>query len=128
MRSGSARRFVVLWWLLVALLPLRAWAGVVMHLPGVAGVQAHADAAPPCHAHADGLATPADAAAERLAGAPHDADGVACTLCDLCHGSAAVIAAPVFDPATGPAQALPSAVPSPAPQVDPTPLYRPPRG
>jgi hypothetical protein len=140
MNLRSARRVVVLGWVLLALLPLRAWAGVAMHLPGASGAQGLAEAAPPCHGHAaarddargDASASHGDASASHAAhgdaSASHTTDDTACTLCDLCHGSAAVIAVPAFDPGPCRAQAPALAVPSSVLQVDPAPLYRPPRG
>ncbi len=113
----------MLWWVLLALLPLRAWAGVVMHLPGDPGAPAYAEAASPCHGHATGRDD-----AHGDSPASHASDDTACTLCDLCHGNAAVVAEPAFGPGTCRAQAPAVAVPSSALQVDPAPLYRPPRG
>ena len=113
----------MLGWVLLALLPLRAWAGVVMHLPGDPGAPVHAEAASPCHGHAADLAD-----AHGNPSASHAAGDTACTLCDLCHGSVAVVAVSAFGPGPCRAQAPALAVPSSTPQVDPAPLYRPPRG
>jgi hypothetical protein len=76
--------FVVLW-IALALLPLRGFANVVMHLPA----QDAGTAAMPCHGAMD---SPAGAAAETAMTAGADADGSAnaCAMCDLCHGASAV--------------------------------------
>ena len=88
------RRLTGAWLLgvLMALLPLRGWAEVLMHTGGHAPAQAHAAEAatwmPPCHA-----ATAEEAGAEASGGAsaetsPTAESGQACSLCALCHATA----------------------------------------
>lgn len=111
---SSRKAFVVLW-LLLALLPLRGWAGTLMHLP--APETAAASVAMPCHG---------EVAGDEADASPTSADASTCSLCDLCHGVAAL---PASAPAPeGPFGETPPATGSPAPlQVVPAPLYRPPR-
>jgi hypothetical protein len=88
------RRLTGAWLLgvLLALLPLRGWAEVLMHTGGhAAGQSQAADAAawmPPCHA-----AMAEEAGAEARGGAsgetpPTTESGQACSLCALCHATA----------------------------------------
>jgi len=103
------RSSLLVLWLLLALLPLRGWAHLSMHLPA-------ADTAvmAPCHG--------AEAAA-----ADPSATSQPCTLCDICHGAMlpwSDSAAPGKDRR---AQALPDAVPQAAPPAEPDALFRPPR-
>ena len=111
----SSRRVFVVLWLLLALLPLRGWAGAVTHLP--APDTAAASEAMPCHG---------EVAGDEVDASPTSAAASACSLCDLCHGVAAL---PASSPAPeGPFGEVPAATGSPAPlQVVPAPLYRPPR-
>jgi hypothetical protein len=97
-------------WLLLALLPLRALAGTVMHLP--TGEPAHATAAMPCHGDAGEPAAAADEAA--------------CVLCDLCHGAAGLLASAPAAAGQPRSQALPHAPPRPPADVVPRSLERPP--
>jgi hypothetical protein len=107
--SRSVRRTSwVLLWLMLALLPLRGWANLTMHLPAT-----DTPVMAPCH----GEASPAAA----------DPAGEACTLCDVCHGAvllAVDLAPPGHDRR---AQTLPAAAPQPAPAAEPDALFRPPR-
>jgi hypothetical protein len=101
---------LVLLWLLLALLPMRGWANLTMHLP----VQ-DAAAVAPCHgAEGQSAADPADTPAP-------------CTLCDVCHGAMLLpaCAAPQHGDRRG--QPLPAAVPLAAQSAEPETLFRPPR-
>ena len=102
------RRLFALLYLLLALLPLRGWSAVVMHLPG-----APAAATAPCHAgeaRADGdVATP-------------------CVLCDLCHGAALPGAAGADTGAGAPSQRVRAGPLPPLAPGEPDPVFRPPRG
>jgi cytochrome c5 len=103
---------MMLLWLLFALLPLRAWAGVTMHLP-------EASSSAPCHADMQ-------AAAEGAADDPA-ADNTACSLCSVCHGGA-LPAAPAATPVQQhAAQTVPTARPGVPPRRDPDALFKPPR-
>ena len=96
---------VVLVWMLLALLPVRGWATLVMQLPpstqNVAMAKQHGQA--PCHDMAAGSASTAAAA---------DAAGIGshagCSMCDLCHSAAACNA-----------QSTPSAAPNGVARVQP---------
>ena len=121
----QTRRFTGAWLLgvLLALLPLRGWAEVLMHTGGhAAGQSQAADPAawmPPCHAAMDeeaGAEASGHASeAETQAAEP----GQACSLCALCHATAlcasectvepspAVTAAPTSAPAGHGPPALP---------------------
>lgn len=107
--NSSLRRYSLLMlWLLLALLPLRGWAHLSMHLPAT-----DTTAMAPCHG--------AEAAADPTA------PSQVCTLCDICHGAMlpwADNAAPSKDRR---AQALPAAAPRAAPASEPDTLFRPPR-
>ena len=95
---------------MLALLPLRGWANLAMHLP----TPAHAAVAvAPCHG--DAARAKADAAAKT------------CSLCELCHGALLPLAgiAPLAENRR--AQALPVALTRAAPQAEPDDLFRPPR-
>ncbi len=109
--TSSLRRFsLVLLWLLFALLPLRGWANLTMHLP----VQG-APVAAPCHGgEGQSAAEPADAS-------------TTCTLCDVCHGAVLLRAGSTPQHSDRRAQPLPVAVAVAAPAVVPDGLYRPPR-
>lgn len=79
-------------WMLLALLPVRGWATLVMQLQPPAHHAAMAVQQAPCHDVADAgvaAAAPADATAE----APNSVGGsgshASCSMCDLCHGAAA---------------------------------------
>ena len=98
--------------LLVALLPVRGYAGTAMHLPA-AGTAAVA----PCHAGVD-----ADAASTQQL----SAEAAACALCDICHGAMlATSALPrQVDHGTG---SVPPALWPAWPAVEPEALFRPPR-
>jgi cytochrome c553 len=102
------RSSLVLLWLLLALLPLRGWAHLSMHLPA-----ADTSAAAPCHG--------AEAAADPSSTTPP------CTLCDICHGAMLPWA---DDSASRPdrrAQCLPGAAPAATAAAEPDTLFRPPR-
>ncbi len=104
------RSSLVLLWLLLALLPLRGWANLTMHLP----VQ-DTPAVAPCHGLEGQSATgPADAAA-------------ACTLCDVCHGAVLLLAGGEPQQSDRRAQPLPAALPFAAQAHEPDALFRPPR-
>ena len=107
-------------WLLLALLPLRGWAGVAMHLPDAA---AHEVAvAPACHGAAPeghDHGGPADDATAHA--------DAACTLCDLCHGAVAPQALPPQPAGHAAAQRPPVTSPGAPPEGVATTLYRPPR-
>ena len=110
-RKSRLLPFALLW-LLLALLPLRAWAGVTMHLP-------QPGSAAPCHAEAMAAAdVESDGAA---------ADGTPCSLCGVCHGGALPIGTQAALTVERCTQALPTACPGSAPQSAPDGLFRPPR-
>ena len=108
MSYGFRRSSLLLLWLLLALLPLRGWAHLSMHLPAAdAGIVA------PCHGEQS----------------EPEASGTtpSCTLCGICHGAMlpwADAAAPQPDPRS---QELPAAAPRAAPAGEPDALFRPPR-
>jgi len=81
---------VVLVWMLLALLPVRGWATLAMQLPpaGNHGTLAAHAAQAPCH---DMVATAASAEAAADEGATGSVGGshAGCSMCDLCHGTAA---------------------------------------
>ncbi len=110
MRSPLRRPLLLLCWLLLALLPLRGWAHLVMHLPA----QESATAAP-CH----GAEAAGPVESSRDPAQP-------CTLCDVCHG-AMLIAAEVAPGSDRPTQPLPSAGAAPAADAEPDALFKPPR-
>ncbi len=104
------RSSLVLLWLLLALLPLRGWANLTMHLPAQA-----APAVAPCHGvEGQFAAQPADAA-------------TACTLCDVCHGAVLLREGNAPQSTDRRAQPLPAAVAAAAPAAEPSALFRPPR-
>lgn len=112
MSSRPRRLPIGLLWLLLALLPLRAWAGVTMHLP-------QPESAAPCHAEAMAAAdVESDGAV---------VDGSPCSLCSVCHGGALPATAQAALAAERCAQALPAARPGTAPVREPDALFRPPR-
>ena len=81
---------VVLVWMLLALLPVRGWATLAMQLspPGSHGTSAAHAAQPPCHEMAATTALAEAAADERVAGSAGGSHA-GCSMCDLCHGTAA---------------------------------------
>ncbi len=107
--SRSVRRCsLVLLWLMFALLPLRGWANLAMHLPAT-----DTPVMAPCH----GAEAAADAADTSQP----------CTLCGVCHGA---VLLPVDTAAQGDdrrAQPIPAAAPLAAPAAEPEALFRPPR-
>ena len=103
---------LALLWLLLALLPLRAWAGVTMHLP-------QPESAAPCH-------TQAMAAAD-IESDSAPAEGTACSLCSMCHGGALPMSSQAALAAERCAQVVRAAGPDAAPQGAPDGLFRPPR-
>lgn len=118
-----SRRFVtVLLWIAIALLPVRGLAAAVMPMPDsdmastVANVLADdAVTAMPCH----GGAADHDSASEN--------GSHACSLCDLCHGTVAQVAAPSVTLAST-HEPLPEAAPPRAIEPrSPDRLFRPPR-
>lgn len=102
-------------WLLLALLPLRGWAGVTMHVPAASSGQQAALVAP-CHGETHAAAA-VDAA---------DKTPKACALCDLCH-AAALPAASMRTGGERLAQAPPDATPRATVATEPDALFRPPR-
>jgi len=110
MSRALRRTSLVLLWLMLALLPLRGWANLAMHLPAPAQA---AVASAPCHG--DAAQAKADAAAKT------------CTLCDLCHGSLLPLAGVAALTENRRAQALPVDLTRAAPQAEPDGLFRPPR-
>ena len=114
----SRRCVATLLWLAIALLPLRGLASSVMPVAMMGIAAAGADnvaAAMPCH----GVEVVADSdSANNAAG---------CSLCSLCHGSAATIAAPtIVLPTLHGGAPLAAAPPALAPRA-PDGLFRPPR-
>ncbi len=106
--SRSVRRCsLVLLWLLLALLPLRGWANLTMHLPA-----ADTPIMAPCHG-AEAAADPAGTSQP-------------CTLCDVCHG-AMLLASHAPQLKDQRSQPLPDAVALAAPAAEPDALFRPPR-
>jgi hypothetical protein len=79
---------LVVLWIALALLPLRGFANVVMHLP------AHdaETASMPCHGATD-PASGATADLAMAAGAEGAESPGVCAMCDLCHGASAVSSA-----------------------------------
>ena len=120
------RRALLLLWLLLALLPLRGWAGLAMHLPAA---DSRAGAA-----HCHGMDSAADAAgadSEADPGARDSTPGAgsstaACTQCELCHGAMLLPVIARAEP-DRPARSWPVAVPDSAQGPAPSPLFRPPR-
>lgn len=110
MFAAPRRRALLMLWLVLALLPLRGWAGLAMHLPAT---EAAAPAAP-CHAEAT-ASTAGD-----------DALNAVCSLCELCHG-AMLWPALQFPEPDRPAQRWLAAAPAQAPSAEPGQLFRPPR-
>jgi cytochrome c553 len=109
--SPSLRHFsLVLMWLLLALLPLRGWANLTMHLP----VQ-DAPAFAPCHDLGGQAATEPSQST------------TTCTLCDVCHGAMLLLGDSTAPRADRSAQALPAALPIAAQAAEPDALFRPPR-
>ena len=117
-RMSSAalrRRALLLLWLVLALLPVRGWAGLAMHLPKAE----HMAAAAPCHGmDATQSADTADA--------NRDGSAAACSLCELCHGALLLPVMALAEPERL-ARTWPAAVPAEAPSPAPSPLFRPPR-
>ena len=114
--AALRRRALLLLWLLLALLPVRGWAGLAMHLPKAE----HMAAAAPCH----GMDTTQSADATDA-----NRDGgsaAACSLCELCHGALLLPVIALAEP-DRPARAWRTAVPAEAPSPAPSPLFRPPR-
>lgn len=118
---GRPRRpawVLVCLWLLVALMPLRAWAAAEMTATPVTAWAASeaVSGLPPCHA-----------AAEADAGSDAPAHGGTCEQCLFC---APLIAAPDITPAAPAPQGdvLHAAAPGTAPPGALDPLFRPPRG
>jgi hypothetical protein len=107
MSRALRRTSLVLMWLLLALLPLRGWANLTMHLPAT-----DMPVMAPCHG-AEAAADPADVSQP-------------CTLCDVCHGAMLLAShvPPLKDPQTQP---LPAAAPLPMLVAEPDALFRPPR-
>lgn len=97
-------------WLFLALLPLRGWAGLAMHLPETEVVAPAA----PCHAEA----TPSAAS--------DDTPNAVCALCELCHGAMLWPALQLPEP-DRPAQRWQTAALAPPPSAEPGQLFRPPR-
>jgi hypothetical protein len=83
---------VVLVWMLLALLPVRGWATLVMQLQPPSHHAAMAAQLAPCHDMADAIVA-ATAATDATAHSPSSAGGsgshASCSMCDLCHGAAA---------------------------------------
>jgi hypothetical protein len=108
--TSLRRSSLVLLWLLLALLPLRGWAHVTMHLQA-----SGTPAAAPCHgSDAQAAAEPADTAKP-------------CTLCDVCHGVMLLLAGSAAQGDDRRAQPLPGALPAAAPAAEADALFRPPR-
>lgn len=106
-------------WLLMVLVPLRAWASAEMmvapHLPPSVS---HTDSQPPCHGSVDAAHGEPAAA---------DSHGAACGCCPFCASALA----DVSEPAQGPIvaiQVLRAALAVASPSGDPEPFFRPPRG
>jgi cytochrome c553 len=106
--SALRRSSLVLLWLLLALLPLRGWAHLSMHLPA-----AETSAAAPCHG--------AETAPDPSTATPH------CTLCDICHGAILPWADVEASQPDRRAQPLPGAAPPVAVVAEADSLFRPPR-
>lgn len=107
MSRALRRTSLVLMWMLLALLPLRGWANLTMHLPA-----SDTPVMAPCHG-AEAAADPADTSQP-------------CTLCDVCHGAMLPVShlLQLKDPRTQP---LPVAAPLAAAAAEPDALFRPPR-
>lgn len=108
--TSLRRSSLVLLWLLLALLPLRGWANLTMHLPAQ-----NVPAVAPCHGvEGQAAAEPADAATP-------------CTLCDVCHGAVLLLERSMPKGDDRRAQPLPAALPAAQPAAEPDALFRPPR-
>ena len=124
MNAPLRRPALLLTWLLLALLPLRGWANLAMHLPPAGA----AETAAPCH----GAGAPAPSAhGDTHDHAQHHTDGgahaaTACVLCDLCHG-ALLLPAFATPGAAPPAAAWAAALPVPVAAAEPATPLRPPR-
>ena len=121
------RRALLLLWLLLALLPLRGWAGLAMHLPAA---DSRAGAAH-CHgmdsaADAAGADSEADRTANEKSTSGSGSSTATCTLCELCHGAMLLPVIALAEP-DRPARAWSAAVPDSAQGPAPSPLFRPPR-
>lgn len=136
--APAGRAALLLLWLLVALMPLRAVSPWAMDRPAVAAATVQAGLALPCHgeaamadtAHA-GHPTGMDGAADasQVLSVPGEgADTPACHACDLCHAAMAgpVIAAAPALPTAAAAVVAPAAGPLVAAPGDG--IFRPPRG
>jgi hypothetical protein len=97
-------------WLMLALLPLRGWANLTMHLPAPS-----APAVAPCHG------IDVQAAVQPAAAA------VPCTLCDVCHGALLLPAGDAPRGVDRRAQPLPATVSAVRPDAEADTLFRPPR-
>jgi hypothetical protein len=118
------RRSVWVLWLLLALLPLRGWAGAVMHLPGSATGAPAEQAAMPCHGdHGAGAARSGpDGANDSFV-----ATQSSCALCDLCQGCGAAGPGGSLHEPLVVADAVPEGCPGTVMSVQPDALFRPPR-
>jgi len=103
------RSSLIVLWLLLALLPLRGWAHLSMHLPA----PADSSVVTPCHG-AEAAADPSDTAQH-------------CTLCDICHGAMLLLSGDAAQGKDRRAQPLPAAAPQAAPTAEPDAVFRPPR-
>jgi hypothetical protein len=118
------RRSAWVLWLLLALLPLRGWAGAVMHLPGSTPGAPAEQAAMPCHGDhgADAARSGTDGASDSWV-----ATEGSCTLCDLCHGCGAAGPGGGLHEPRVVADAVPEGRPGAVTPVQPDALFRPPR-
>jgi hypothetical protein len=110
-------------WLLMVLVPLRAWASaemmVAMTAPQAAASVTQADSLPPCHAVMN-------AAHGEPAGPEAETHGATCDCCPFCASALADVSqtAQGLDLALGAARTAIAAAP---PSGDPEPFFRPPR-
>lgn len=111
-------------WLLMVLVPLRAWASaemmVAMAAPHAPASAEHTDSQPPCHALAD-------AAHDEPSGTDADSPSAACGCCPFCASALASVSEPPQGPILAPDAARTALAVAPS-SGDPEPFFRPPRG
>lgn len=111
-------------WLLMVLVPLRAWASaemmVAMAAPHAPASVAHTGSQPPCHAVAD-------SAHGEPAATGTDAHGTACGDCQFCASALATVSQDAQSQFLAP-DAPPTAFAVAPPSGYPEPFFRPPRG
>jgi hypothetical protein len=120
------RRLSWIFWLMIALLPLRGWAFAAMSGPQAEPAAHLSSAASPCHGEAVEATGPQGDHHDETGSDPHAASH-GCPLCQICHST--------FANAQGANAWLPSPQPSAVPpwhavsgsQFEPDALFKPPR-